>query len=332
MNLPATFVLSLLQIFSLRDGCSPSDSLTVRNGHAMAFNDGKGVAMLFGGADERQVLGDLWAWDGNAWHCIASDGPRPRTFPSLAYDKSHDQLILFGGNSVLFGSERDTAAFLDDMWIWDGTHWRPVDTPTPSARAEAAMAYDAARRRVVLFGGYRNEGDERIRLGDTWEWDGRRWEDKQVTGPKPRNGASIAYDSDRRRIVLFGGSGNSGDTWAWDGTTWMQIASADTTPRFNAAMTFDAARRSIVRFGGWTREGRVRDTWQYDGIHWSKVADEGPLARNHSSLVYDGRRQVSVLFGGHDGDFVFGDTWEWNGQTWLQRTSIAPRLRIDNGH
>ena len=330
--LPTAALISLLQTLSPPEGCTPTDSLTLRNGHAMAYNDGKGVVMLFGGADARQVLGDLWAWDGVGWHCVSSDGPPPRTFPSLAYDKARDQLILFGGNRVLFGTERDTATFLDDMWIWDGTTWRSVKTRAPSARAEAAMAYDAARQRIVLFGGYRSEGDERIRLGDTWEWDGRRWEDKQVTGPTPRNGASIAYDSDRRRIVVFGGSGNSGDTWEWDGATWMHIPSADTTPRFNAAMAFDAARRSVVRFGGWTREGRTGDTWRYDGIDWSNVADEGPPARNHASIVYDVGRRVVVLFGGHDGDFVFGDTWEWNGQTWQSRTSTAPRLRVDNGH
>ena len=29
---------------------------------------------------------------------------------------------------------------------------------------------------------------ERIRLGDTWEWDGRRWTRMSDTGPSPRSG------------------------------------------------------------------------------------------------------------------------------------------------
>jgi hypothetical protein len=33
------------------------------------------------------------------------------------------------------------------------------------------MAYDAARSRLVLFGGY--NGTEN--LNDTWEWDGTQW-------------------------------------------------------------------------------------------------------------------------------------------------------------
>jgi len=37
------------------------------------------------------------------------------------------------------------------------------------------MAYDAARRRVVLFGGGPNSPPFQS-LGDTWEWDGVKWE------------------------------------------------------------------------------------------------------------------------------------------------------------
>ena len=39
----------------------------------------------------------------------------------------------------------------------------------------------------------------------------------------------MAYDSQRGRIVLFGGSnsitGALGDTWEWDGATWTPMAS-----------------------------------------------------------------------------------------------------------
>jgi len=42
---------------------------------------------------------------------------------------------------------------------------------SPSARDAHAMAYDAARKRVVLFAGASAKGI----LNDTWEWDGHTW-------------------------------------------------------------------------------------------------------------------------------------------------------------
>ena len=51
--------------------------------------------------------------------------------------------------------------------------WRPL--PELSTRSKHRMTYDPVRDRVVLFGGKRNEAN----LGDTWEWDGRRWQLKR---------------------------------------------------------------------------------------------------------------------------------------------------------
>lgn len=288
--------------------------------------------MLFGGADERQVLADLWAWDGLQWRCLSAGGPSPRTFPALAYDAARNRMILFGGNRVLFGTAANTSTFLDDMWAWEGQAWRRIDGAMPPARAEAGMVYDRDRQRIVLFGGYHTVEGERIRLGDTWEWDGHRWEQKSTEGPSARNGAAMAYDVHRKRVVLFGGSGAPDETWEWDGQVWERIVSAATAGRFNSAMAYDEGRRALLRFGGWTREGRMGDTWRYDGTRWARLAQEGPAARNHASMVYDSRREIMVLFGGHDGDRVFGDTWEWNGNTWSQVIARAPRARVDNGH
>lgn len=327
-----TLLFSPLQGPVRPGGCSSSDSLTVRNAHGMAYDPDRGVVLLFGGADERQVLADLWAWNGKEWHCLAAGGPPPRTFPALAYDSARKRLILFGGNRVLFGTPDDTNTFLDDMWAWDGQAWHRIQTATPPARAEAGMAYDSGRKRMVLFGGHRTVNGERIRLGDTWEWDGQRWEQMSSVGPSARNGAAMGYDAHRKRMVLFGGSGTGDETWEWDGKVWERIVSARTEGRFNSAVAYDAGRRSLIRFGGWTRQGRVGDTWRYDGTRWTRLADDGPSPRNHTAMAYDGRREVIVLFGGHDGERVFGDTWEWNGSSWSQRTAQAPRLRVDNGH
>ncbi len=312
---------------------TPSDSLTVRNAHAMVYHDARGTVLLFGGADDRGVLGDLWEWDGKTWHKISASGPAPRTFPSMAYDRGRRRLVLFGGNRVLFGTENDKDTFLDDMWEWDGSRWHEMKTTTPPARAEACMVYDSARRRLVLFGGYSVVAGKRTRFGDTWEWDGKTWEQVSTSGPSPRNGAAMTYDAAHQCVILFGGSGGpSGETWIWDGKNWREIKSARSEGRFNSVMAFDEAHQQVLRFGGWIGETRVGDTWIFDGMSWQRIDVHGPEARNHSAMVYDVKRRRLVLFGGHDGERVFGDTWEWDGSKWSRAAFHEPRLRINNGH
>src|SRR6185436_20596703 len=65
-----------------------------------------------------------------------------------------------------------------------------------------AMAYDSARRRVVVFGG-RSAGES----GETYEFDGTTWHWlSPLVSPRSRTGAAMAYDAARSRIVMFGGS------------------------------------------------------------------------------------------------------------------------------
>lgn len=332
----ADFLIMLVAfIFSLASPNArqtPADSLTVRNAHVMAYDSDRAKMILFGGADDRHVLGDLWEWDGKTWHKISATGPAPRTFPSMAYDRGRRRLVLFGGNRVLFGTENDTNTFLDDIWEWDGARWHEIKTATPSARAEACMAYDNARRRLVLFGGYCVVDGKRIRLGDTWEWDGKIWQQVSTSGPSPRNGAAMTYDPIHRRVILFGGNGPSGETWTWDGKSWSEVKPAVAQGRFNSVMAYDEARQQVFRFGGWNGKARVGDTWAFDGMAWQQIDAAGPEARNHAAMVYDSKRQRLVLFGGHDGERVFGDTWEWDGSKWSRAAFHEPHLRINNGH
>jgi hypothetical protein len=51
--------------------------------------------------------------------------------------------------------------------------------------------------------------------GQTWEWKDNLWTQRQNMGPPRRSGYNLAYDSQRDRVVLFGGfgAGALGDTW-----------------------------------------------------------------------------------------------------------------------
>src|SRR5881628_2028 len=83
----------------------------------------------------------------------------------------------------------------------------------PAARDNMGMADDAARGRVVLFGGYEFGSF----VADTWTWDGTAWTEQHPThSPIGRCCMAMAYDAARRLVVLFGGGyayGSLGDTW-----------------------------------------------------------------------------------------------------------------------
>src|SRR5207249_8793717 len=61
------------------------------------------------------------------------------------FDPTASRVVLFGGAS---GSN-----FLADTWSWDGSEWTQVADTGPAARSGHALAYDDARKCVVLFGG-----------------------------------------------------------------------------------------------------------------------------------------------------------------------------------
>jgi hypothetical protein len=161
-----------------------------------------------------------------------------------------------------------------------------------------------------------------------------------VTGPAPRNGAAIVYDSVREKIVLFGGStaeSVSGETWEWDGKQWTKNQAASVEGRFNCVMAYDTARHKVIRFGGRYAGKPLGDTWDYDGQHWVQITSTGPTARNHTAMVYDSKRKLMVLFGGHDlglqdAAHVFGDTWHWDGDKWTLKEAGQMVRRVDNGH
>ena len=206
---------------------------------------------------------------------------------------------------------------------------------SPSARAYASMAYDAATSQLVLFSGSGAAGAPR----DTWTWDGATWtQQSPAASPPARYYASMAYDPATSQLVLFGGGMNStgiaGDTWTWDGTTWTQQSPAASPPaRFGASMAYDPATSQLVLFGGIGLDGLpLRDTWTWDGTTWTQQSPAAsPPARYQASMAYDAATSQLVLFGGVGGPSgIAGDTWTWDGTTWTQQSpATSPPARYN---
>jgi hypothetical protein len=186
------------------------------------------------------------------------------------------------------------------------------------------MAFDAARMRVVLFGGVHAQQGAQTYLGDTWEWDGSVWTQTADTGPSPRGGTAMAYDEARERIVLFSGGTAAGpslaDTWEWNGSEWVQVADMGPSARDFHAMAFHAALGRVILVSG---RSPVGDTWEWDGMEWTQVADTGPR-RMSAAVCYDVARACLTLFGGWEGSGYQSDTWEFADTVWVKRQNMGP--------
>ena len=244
--------------------------------------------------------------------------PSSRWAHAMSYDWQSGRILLFGGSGM------------SDTWEWDGAAWRQrPSVQYPAGRGGHAMTYDTQRQRTVMFGGCCIGGVSSRQFGDTWELDASGWRQRYPeTSPSARQWHTMAYDSLRGRVVLFGGESNVnsptsmlyclGDTWEWDGNNWMQRASP-VSPAWRRwhAMAYDSSRARVVLFGGKAANNHdLADTWEWDGFTWRQCRPAlHPSARSGHAMAYDPTRAKVVLYA--------GDTWEWNGEVWEQRQSAA---------
>jgi Galactose oxidase, central domain len=272
-----------------------------------------GRLVLFGGAFPVNVAnGTTWEFDTQTvtWTNKTPIGPNPspRQLAHLVYDSWRGRTVLFGGTNG------PTTTFYNDTWEWDGTSWANVSPAgqAPSARAWHAMAFDSARGRTVLFGGYNGQ-----QLGDTWEWDGMSWTRIAApVSPSPRSSGAIAYDPATQRVVLFAGSHGwpigLNDTWEYDGTTWtpVPVTGRVPPPQYLHRMVDDPVRGGILVYGafgdGWAP---LNDTWRY---HRTTVQDTTPpvigeVTPNVTSISPPNKRMIPVTI-----DVVVSDAFDPN--------------------
>ena len=163
-----------------------------------------------------------------------------------------------------------------------------------------------------------------------------------ATSPPVRFAAAMAYDSFRKKSVLFGGSGAGGrwcDTWEYTAgaaSAWAAVGPSVPSPgscpagvpplREFASMAYDATNKLTLLYGG-QASALLGDFWKWDGTTWTQLCTSGacsttnPGLRAAPQLAFDSARNVVVLFGGVNAGGYLCDTWEWNGATsvWTQK-------------
>jgi hypothetical protein len=137
----------------------------------MAYDQKQNVAVVFGGYDGTDVLGDTWQYDGDDWTLMKVEeqwsDPSARQGAVAVFDARNNQVMLIGG------IDRD-GRVKDDAYRWDGVEWDRLyiypSTGIPGRTGHAAV-FEPKERNVMVFGGWSN-GEVN---GETWLWSDQDW-------------------------------------------------------------------------------------------------------------------------------------------------------------
>lgn len=154
------------------------------------------------------------------------------------------------------------------------------------------------------------------------------------TAPAPRAGATMAFDGQQQRLLMFGGSGNDLaiqllDTWTWDGTRW-QLLDGQGPANSGATMVYDDASGQVLLLTQQVdspSDPRL-GTWLWDGSTWQDLQpNTSPPAGFWSGAAYDpDAAAVIALTARASVSDPVEEMWAWDGSTWtrLHPTHMPP--------
>lgn len=214
------------------------------------------------------------------------------------------------------------------LQVWSYTPeagWTQLTVGGPPPLSEFGLAFDSARNRLVLFGGFAFNAP----YPETREWDGSAWTTVATSGPSVRGGAAMVYDAARAQTLLFGGSISNtpylGDTWTWTGSQWLSHSpAAAPTAQPNAPVAYDPLRARVQLLS--TVTGTL---WEWTGQDWIDRAIASPPASPYPALFFNPIDQQLMLV---SSEFWFGAYTvllrEAIGSAWTIRTSSGPQVGL----
>ena len=195
------------------------------NHFKMTYDAAREAVVLFGGQNEQQQpLAETWTWDGAVWREAAgaatgaAPGPPSRAHFGFVYDPRHAQTWLYGGY---------TSRVFSDLWTWNGAAWQAVQAAGPGPRSHLGIALTADAGALLIFGGAKTAATYDSLVDETWILAGGAWTQASGAAPAARGLPAMAYDPERKTILLYGGftkEEDYADTWEWNGRQWTCLA------------------------------------------------------------------------------------------------------------
>ena len=268
--------------------CEPTGMIpTSRGEHGAVLDVDRNRILVFGGnlafpvecRPMIDITDELWAFDlaCQSWTQLTSTGgPGLRARHGMVPAADGASAYLFGGRVQGGGGYINFA----DVWQLDFAtlEWTEVATTgeAPTPRSHPAIAHDAARDRLVVFGG-NTSTDPLVITGtdDTWALDlgtGAWSRIAEATAPPARYAHGFAHRGDT--FYVFGGSPDfdgpfRNDVWALDLTadSWSAVAGGGPDSpigRFGSGLFATDTQLVMVAGHDSAALGNVNDIWTVD--------------------------------------------------------------------
>lgn len=322
---------------------------TVADGFRLVYDRAAKKILRVGGNNIQADALEVKVWDGSTWKTDTT--PTLTVFPSngAAYDTKRGVVLALsstalssstsGGGAWTTKSSTTAPAVTNyapygtyapglggaffapptstEGWVWDGSYWtKKTISTTISGSGIIRYVYDPGSVRVLAV--------EYLTDTAVWAWSGAGWTKQSGLLGASKAQASATYDSQRNRVVLFGGQTNGGELWEWDSVGGWAKKTTATAPiaRRYPVMGYDPTRHITVMAGG-SSVGNT-DTWEYDGTDFTKITTAHTPNVFCGSLVYDTQLGKFVLFS------TDTTVWEYDGTDWTKRlvanaTSAQPQ-------
>jgi hypothetical protein len=251
-------------------------------------DEGSNSILMFGGnegpiADQIPkaiYLDESWVFEpGTGWTKLDVDGPSARGRYGAAYDPNAGRALVFGGRWREANTSGDYTLY-DDLWAFDFAtqSWTMLESGGgPAGAYYPVVFFDPTEDALYVYGGNTNANALSIRVSDElWRWtEGGGWEELDHTGaPSQRTFLGETFDTNRQRLVLFGGQ--KGDfvsqaynaTWTLDmnSLSWTELNDGSNAPstRMHGNLLYNPLSDRVLLFGGHTDIGDGNDLWALD--------------------------------------------------------------------
>jgi hypothetical protein len=218
------------------------DLLPRRSANLVPTPDG---IVLFGGqfatndgGNTSTVTSETWTFKDNRWRFVTMNGPSPRAGAAAVFDSVANRVVLFGGATSTATAENvpsnETWAFASNVWT------RLTPATSPGARSGHAMAFDAARNEILMYGGSGTSASTEF-----WRFDGTTWTQlPSTTQPNPGSqfNPRMVFNSADNLVYLFVNN-PAPRAWIWNGASWTQGPSMPFHP---ISVTFNQSTSSML--------------------------------------------------------------------------------------
>jgi hypothetical protein len=308
-------------LFITTSSASYSQSVIMaRHLEKIAYDSDQQHLIVYGGAEFNQgkvsFPSNVSTWNGDKWNITEVDGPGTRAGHSLIYHEHEKALYLVSG----IKNDSQGEHVILDVWRWKENKWTVILNDAPMKTSDGA--YDHVNKSLLVFGDVHNktkawDGGDPQRF-ELWELKDNRWKKLSADGPQPEGPYEVAFDRERRALIIPVWDNGRSFVWEWRDNKWMKIQAKGDFPeaRNRFALAYDDVTKTTYMFGGRNDSTEYfSDFWKWDGTQWKRIELENSPAGRAGATMESGFGGL-ILYGGVTEKGPCNEIWSWKNNTW----------------